>query len=108
MAVGNPPSTTAYIQHHLQNLVYGKLPAGFDRGVDGHSRILTEDTWTIAHGATEVSAMGFWAIHLDSMAWSIGLGLCFCFFFRMHAAKVAHEAPQGFTNFIELIVEFKQ
>ena len=106
MAVGNPTSTTAYIQHHLQNLVYGKLPAGFDRGVDGQSLILTEDTWTIAHGAAEVSAMGFWAIHLDSMAWSIGLGLCFCLFFRVYAAKISHDAPKGFTNFIELIVEF--
>ena len=94
MAVGNPSSTTEYIQHHLQNLVYGKLPAGFEREVDGHSHILMADTWTIAQGAAEVSAMGFWAIHVDSMSWSVGLGLCFCLFsafaqpkFRMSLRK---------------------
>ena len=28
--------TTAYIQHHLQNLKFGKLPAGYERhGDDG-------------------------------------------------------------------------
>ena len=106
MAVGNPSSTTEYIQHHLQNLVYGKLPAGFEREVDGHSHILMADTWTIAQGAAEVSAMGFWAIHVDSMAWSVGLGLCFCLFFSICAAKISHDPPKGFINFIELIVEF--
>ena len=33
--------------------------------------------WTMAHGAAESAAMGFNAIHVDSMIWSIGLGLLF-------------------------------
>ena len=75
MAGENPASTTEYIQHHLQNLVYGKLPEGFERHTEAGTEVLAADTWTMAHGAAEAAAMGFWAIHVDSMAWSIGLGV---------------------------------
>ncbi|MFV0456858.1 MAG: F0F1 ATP synthase subunit A, partial [Pseudomonas sp.] len=34
-----------YIQHHLQNLTYGKLPAGYVRA-DGS--VVDQATWTIA------------------------------------------------------------
>ena len=49
-------TTTGYIKHHLQNLTYGQLPDG---------------TWGIAHNAAEAREMGFWAIHLDTMFWSV-------------------------------------
>ena len=60
MAAGNEVSTTYYIQHHLQNLTFGNHP------VNG---------WSLAHSAEEASEMGFWAIHLDTMGWSIALSL---------------------------------
>jgi F-type H+-transporting ATPase subunit a len=106
MAGENPASTTEYIQHHLQNLVYGKLPEGFERHTEAGTEVLAADTWTMAHGAAEAAAMGFWAIHVDSMAWSIGLGVLFCWIFRSAAVKATSGVPSGMVNFIEMVVEF--
>ncbi len=106
MAGGNPASTTEYIQHHLTNLVYGKLPAGYERTTEQGVEVLQADTWTMAHGGQEATDMGFWAIHVDSMIWSIGLGSLFCWMF-LRAAKKAHTGvPAGWLNFVEMIVEF--
>jgi F-type H+-transporting ATPase subunit a len=106
MAGGNPASTTDYIQHHLTNLVYGKLPAGYERHTDQGVEVLQADTWTMAHGGQEATDMGFWAIHVDSMIWSIGLGSLFCWMF-LRAAKKAHTGvPAGWLNFVEMIVDF--
>jgi F-type H+-transporting ATPase subunit a len=106
MAGGNPASTTEYIQHHLTNLVYGKLPAGYERHTDQGVEVLEADTWTMAHGGQEATDMGFWAIHVDSMIWSIGLGTLFCWMF-LRAAKKAHTGvPAGWLNFVEMIVDF--
>lgn len=96
-------SSGEYIKHHLQNLTYGELPAGFHRH-DG--TVLTEATRTFAHGAEEVKAMGFWAINVDSMAFSIGLGLLFLFLFRMAARKATVGVPSGLQNFVEWVIEF--
>jgi len=106
MAGGNPASTTEYIQHHLTNLVYGKLPAGYERHTEQGVEVLQADTWTMAHGGQEATDMGFWAIHVDSMIWSIGLGSLFCWMF-LRAAKKAHTGvPAGWLNFVEMIVDF--
>jgi F-type H+-transporting ATPase subunit a len=96
-------SSGEYIKHHLQNLTYGELPAGFHRH-DGE--VLTQATMTFAHGAEEAKAMGFWAINVDSMAFSIGLGLLFLFLFRMAAKKATAGVPSGLQNFVEWIIEF--
>ena len=106
MAGDNPATTTEYIEHHLQNLVYGRLPAGYERELEHGREILSENTWTLAHGSGEVAAMGFWAIHVDSMAWSIGLGILFCILFRFAAVRSSSDSPKGFINFVELIIEF--
>jgi F-type H+-transporting ATPase subunit a len=50
--------------------------------------------------------MGFMAIHVDSMAWSIGLGLLFCLLFRAAAKRATTGVPSGMLNFVELVVEF--
>ena len=49
---------------------------------------------------------GFWAIHLDSMAWSIGLGLVFLILFRSVAKKATTGVPGKLQAFVELVVEF--
>lgn len=104
---GEGLTTTGYIQHHLQNMAYGKLPAGYERhNADGTTSILEQDTWTLAHSTQEAADMGFSAIHLDSMAWSIGLGLVFAFIFRRAAKRVSTGVPTGMQNFVEMIVEF--
>ena len=90
MALQNP-TPSEYIQHHLTNLTYGYHP---------------ENGWSFAHGAQEASEMGFMAIHVDTMAWSVGLGILFCWLFRI-GAKAAHAGvPTGVLNFVELMVEF--
>jgi len=96
-------TATGYIQHHLQNLAYGKLPAGYTR-TDG--TVLSESTWTIAHSSQEAADMGFWAVHLDTLGWSIGLGLLFCFLFARAAKKATAGVPTGFQSFVEVIVDF--
>ncbi|GAB1256698.1 F0F1 ATP synthase subunit A [Aurantivibrio plasticivorans] len=97
------PSTTEYIQHHLTNWTYGKLPAG--TYCDG--KVVQETTgWTVAHCPEEMAAMGFNAIHLDSMAWSLGLGALFMGLFWLMAKKAHSGVPTGFLNFIEMVIEF--
>lgn len=93
---------TSYIQHHLQNMTWGKLPAGYERA-DGH--ILAEPTWTLAHSPEEAVDMGFWAINLDSMGWAIALGVIFCYVFYRAAKKAHTGVPGTWLNFLEMIVE---
>ncbi|MEE2781824.1 MAG: F0F1 ATP synthase subunit A [Pseudomonadota bacterium] len=84
-------TTEQYIQHHLTNLTYGQLPDG---------------TWGFAHSAAEAGQMGFWSINVDSMAWSIGLGLLFAFLFRKAAVLATSGVPGGLQNAVEMIFEF--
>ena len=102
MAAEGGPTSIEYIQHHLQNLVFGKLPAGFVR--DGEA--LQESTWTLAHSAAEASAMGFWSFHVDSLGWSIALGALFCGLFYWAARNATAGVPRGFQSFVELLVVF--
>jgi F-type H+-transporting ATPase subunit a len=88
---GEALTSAEYIRHHLQNLTFGQHPDG---------------TWGIAHGVEEAREMGFWAIHLDTMGFSIGLGLLFLYFFRRAAKQATADVPSGFQNFAEWIVEF--
>ena len=84
-------TTTGYIKHHLQNLTYGQHPDG---------------TWGVAHGATEAREMGFWAIHLDTMFWSVVLGALFLWLFTKAARKASADTPSGWLNFVEWIIDF--
>ena len=95
-------TSKSYITHHLQNLVYGKLPAGYER--DG--QILDEATWTFAHTHQEAVEMGFWSFNVDSLGWSIFLGIVFSFLFYRVAKNVSEGTPTGFSNFVEMIFEF--
>lgn len=96
-----------YISHHLTNLTYGKLPAGYVRqNEDGSTVELTEATWTMAHGGEEAAAMGFNAVHVDSLGWSFGLGALIMFLFWRMAKKASTSVPSGMLNFVEMIVEF--
>lgn len=90
MASGTQTSSE-YIKHHLTNLVFGQHPDG---------------TWGIAHSAEEAQAMGFWSINVDSMFWSIGLGILFVLVFRSAAKRATSGIPGGLQNFVEMIVDF--
>ena len=101
---GDNPTISEYIVHHLTNLTYGQLPGGYERA-DG-STVAEGGAWVMAHGGDEAAAMGFNAIHVDSMAWSIGLGILFCWFFRRVAKKAETGVPSGAVNLAEMVVEF--
>ena len=101
---GESQTISEYIVHHLTNLTYGKLPEGtvrYDGSVVGEG-----GQWTMAHGADEISAMGFNAIHVDSLAWSVGLGVIFCWLFAKVARQATAGVPTNLVNFAEMIVEF--
>ena len=100
---GDTLTSSEYIQHHLQNLTYGKLPAGYVRG-DGEE--LAESSWVIAHSAQEASDMGFMALHLDTLGWSIVLGGLFCWAFARAAKYATSGVPGGLQNFVEVVVSF--
>ena len=84
-------TSSEYIKHHLQNLTYGRLPDG---------------AWGLAQTPEQAKEMGFWAVHLDTLGFSFGLGILFLFFFYMAARRASTGIPAGLQNFVEWIVEF--
>jgi F-type H+-transporting ATPase subunit a len=91
------PATSAdYISHHLTNLTFGKFPVGHEHA--GH--------WGFAHSAQDAAEMGFWAINVDSMFFSIGLGALFLWGFRKAAKSATAGVPGGWQNFVEWVIEF--
>ena len=84
-------TSTEYIKHHLTNMTYGKMPDG---------------SWKLAETAEEAQQMGFTAIHLDSMGWSITLGVIFCLLFWCVAKAANSGVPTKFQSAIEMIIEF--
>lgn len=85
-------SNAEYIQHHLQNLTFGKI--------DG--------TWRIAETTQEAQEMGFWAIHVDTMFMSLLMGFVFLFIFRQIAKRANSGVPTGVQGFVEVVIEFVQ
>jgi len=91
MASSETITSQEYIQHHLTNLTYGQ----FD---DGH--------WGFAHGPADMAEMGFMAVHVDTLIWSITLGILFIALFVFAARKATVGVPGGMQNLCELAVEF--
>ncbi len=91
MASSGEQTAGEYIRHHLTNLTLGRHP-------DGH--------WGFAHDADEAREMGFWAIHLDTMFWSIGLGVLFLWLFKKVADSITAGEPGPLQNFVEVMIEF--
>lgn len=84
-------TSSEYIKHHLTNWTYGQHPNG---------------EWGFAHTAAEAKEMGFTAIHVDSMLWSVMLGAFFCFIFWRVAKNMSTGVPGKLQSAIESIVEF--
>jgi F-type H+-transporting ATPase subunit a len=80
-----------YIKHHMTNLVYGRMEDG---------------TWGFATTEEQHAEMGFMAINVDSMLWSVGLGLVFLLLFYSASRKATAGVPGGLQNFVEMIVDF--
>ena len=75
-----------YIQHHLTNLQVCKVESG-------------EWVWNQCAG-------NFWTINVDTMGWSIFLGLVFVLLFGRAARKSSSGKPTKFQALVEIIVEF--
>lgn len=76
--------TVEYIQHHLANLCAG-------------------DCDPVTH-----QAAGFWALHVDTVFFSFALGALIIGTAAWLGKRLTVDAPSGFQNFIEMIVEFVQ
>jgi len=85
-------TSAQYIKHHLTNWTYGLNPETGE--------------WGFAHTAEEASKMGFNAVHVDTMFWSVSLGFIFLWLFRKAAKSATTGVPSGVVNFCEWIVEF--
>ncbi len=99
MASGFETTAEDYIAHHLVNATFGRFP-------DGHERA---GEWGFASSGSEAEAMGFMAIHVDSMGWSIGLAIFFMYFFRRVAVSAAANPaaiPTGLRNVVEALIDF--
>ncbi len=88
-----------YISHHLVNLTFGRFPEGHERAGE----------WGIATSGSEAEAMGFWALHLDSIGWSVLLAMVFVWIFGSVARTAARDPaaiPTGMRNVVESLVDF--
>ncbi len=73
-------TASGYIQHHLQNLTFGQLPGG---------------DWGFAHTPDDVKQMGFMALHIDTLGWSVFMGLIFILLFRMAAKRATSRCARS-------------
>ena len=87
MAAGSPAE---YISHHIQNLTYGEHADG---------------SWGFAHSAKEATEMGFVAINVDTMFWSLATGIAFCWLFRIAAVSASVQNPSRWQLCVEMLVE---
>ncbi len=81
-----PQTSSEYIAHHLQNLQVCKSDSG---------------EWIWNHCAGNPMA-----INVDSMFWSVLLGLVFILLFRSAAKKTSADKPGRFQALVEIIVDF--
>lgn len=86
-ASGGEQTSSQYILHHLTN-----------------AKMCSTDSGLAFNKACENS--GFWTWNVDTLAWSIGLGILFLAIFRSAAKKADTGVPGKFQCFIEMIVEF--
>src|SRR5215467_9610782 len=84
-------TTGEYIAHLLTNLTYGRLPDG---------------TWAFANSSEQAQSMGFWAINVDSMVWSVLLGLAFVYLFGRAARRATSGVPGALQNGVEMVIDF--
>ncbi|GGO66758.1 F0F1 ATP synthase subunit A [Bowmanella pacifica] len=87
MAAGEELTLSSHIQHHLTN-----------------AKVCTTEAGVSFNKAC--SEAGFWTWHIDTLAWSIGLGLIFLWLFRSTAKKATSGVPGKFQCFVEIVIDF--
>lgn len=76
-----------YIPHHLTNLGLCKNEAG---------------AWMVG----DCTKAGFWTFHLDTIGFSVVLGLIFCAIMVWASRKATTGVPSGVINFVEVLFDF--
>jgi F-type H+-transporting ATPase subunit a len=87
MAAATPAE---YIRHHIQNLTFGRHPDG---------------SWAFARTSQEAADMGFVAVNVDTLGWSVVIGVLFLWLFRKVAKSASVEKPGRLQSCIEILVE---
>lgn len=80
-------TSTEYIRHHLTNAAMCQTDSG------------------IAFNKACADA-GFWVWHIDTLGWSVFLGILFLVMFRSVAKKATSGVPSKMQAFVEIVVEF--
>ncbi|MBL4816158.1 F0F1 ATP synthase subunit A [Shewanella benthica] len=86
-ATGEALTPQGYIQHHLTNL-----------------QVCATDNGLAMNHACEQA--GFWTWHIDSLFFSVGLGVLFLWLFRSVGKKATTGVPGKLQCFVEMIIEF--
>ncbi|WP_016954711.1 F0F1 ATP synthase subunit A [Catenovulum sp. SX2] len=86
-ANGESLTSQGYIQHHLTNA----------------KACFTDQGLSFNYACSDA---GFWTWHIDTLGWSIFLGLIFILTFRSAAKKATTGVPGKFQCAVEMIVEF--
>jgi F-type H+-transporting ATPase subunit a len=89
-SVKTEKNASEYIQHHLQNLQACE--------VDGQ--------WVLNNSDTSICSGNFMAVNVDSMFFSVVLGIVFCWVFRSVAKNMQAGKPSKLQAFIEVVVDF--
>ncbi|MGI9323076.1 MAG: F0F1 ATP synthase subunit A [Pseudomonadales bacterium] len=88
---GDTLTSEEYIRHHLTNLTYGRFDSG---------------EWGFAQNTDDIAAMGFYAVNVDTLFWSLLLGTVFLAIFTLAARRAAAGVPGQLQNLCEYAVEF--
>lgn len=89
-------TTQEYIVHHLTNATMCMT----DDGLQTNYGMGLEEASTVCQEA------GFWVWNIDTLGWSILLGVLFLWLFRRVAKKATTGVPSKTQAFIEMTVEF--
>ena len=80
-ATGEALTSTQYILHHLTNA-------------------------KVCAAGTMDACSGFWVWHIDTLAWSVALGILFLWSFRRVAKTASTGVPSKWQCLVEMVVEF--
>jgi len=98
----NLVETSDYIGHHLVNLTFGWCEKTSSWGFAHHQQDISKSL----DSACNVSDMGFWAFHMDTIFMSVFLGVLVFGFFGLINSSAKVGTPSKLQNFVEFVHEF--
>ena len=96
-------NSSDYIQHHLQNLTFGKCSDGKWRFADGHINLGKHSVHQEPKEyVCDAKKMGFEAVHVDTMLMSFLLGGAISLLFWRIAKNATSKKPGKLQNAFEI------